>query len=291
MPALIVMCLLVGGSALLTPFVLAAPALAAPALAAPAVTAGPNSAVVLELVRREHFTDILLPSTEAEKTAVKAAYPEGRVSNGLNVLLIKRPDGVTLVDTGLPDTLPSLLEQLSAQGVPPEAVDQIIITHAHGDHIGGLTRDGKAVFPKARLVFSAKEHAFWSNPANRESAPARAARIFEQWGQSLAPYAGRVDAVDPANPLMEGVTLVPAYGHTPGHVGVLLSSPTTTLLFWGDLLHAAKVQVAHPAISATYDLEPRLAATSRKKVLDEARAGRWLVSGVHMPDAVAAPLP
>lgn len=278
------LCLLLGSAVLL-------PSTARAALAETPVVMGVNKGVVMELARREHPTNILLPSTDQEKAAVETAYPDGRIANGLNVLLIKRPEAIILVDTGLPATLPALLEQLAAQGVRPEDVDQVIITHAHGDHVGGLTLDGKAVFPKARLVFSAKEHGFWNDPANRSQAPARAGSIFDQWPQMLAPYAGRVDVVDPARPLADGLKLVPAYGHTPGHVGVQLSGPYGAFLFWGDLLHAAAAQIAHPTISTTYDLDPVAAAEARKTLLEQASKNRWVVNGVHMPNTSPMTLP
>lgn len=259
--------------------------------ALPGVTVGAATATVLPIVQREHPASVLILKDEAQKAAAAKAYPDGKIRNALNVMLVEGKGYTALVDTGLPDTLPALLEALKAQGVAPDQVSHVIITHAHGDHVGGLVKDGQAVFPKARLVFSQQEHAFWNTPENKAKAPERAARVFEQWPQVLQPYAGRVDVAEPGVEIAPGLSLLAAYGHTPGHVGVLLQAPDKTLLFWGDLLHAALVQIPDPSISATYDLDPGLAAANRKAVLQQAAREGWLVSGVHMPDARTEPLP
>lgn len=239
---------------------------------------------------RDQPAEVLQPQTTQQKEAVARIYPDGKMRNALNVMLVRGPDYLALVDTGLPANLPQLKEGITAAGFTVEDVTHVIITHAHGDHVGGLTVDGTAVFPKAKVVFSERELNFWMNPANAAQTPERARPIFTQLPAVLKPYEGRVETVAPEMEFLPGLRLVEAYGHTPGHVGVLVRPEGTPgLLFWGDLVHGMLVQLEYPDVATAYDVDPAASIHARKALLARAAKEKWLVTGVHVP--AVAPWP
>ena len=266
---------------------------------------------IMAVTQRDQPAEVLLPRTEAHKQAIAKAYPDGKMRNAMSVMLVRGKDYLALVDTGLPSTTSGLMAGLQAAGVRPDEVTHVVITHAHGDHVGGLTTEGKALFPKAKVLFSEKEHDFWLNPdtqaANRATAPERARGMFDQLPQLLAPYAGRVETVPVDKEFLSGLTLLPAYGHTPGHVAVLVRSngegqkqgqgashaetaPEKPLLFWADLMHGALVQMDYPEVGTAYDFDLERSIAARKALMQRASSEGWQVSGVHLPGVVPVEL-
>ena len=241
---------------------------------------------VLSLGWRDQKADMLLASTPEEKEAVARFYPDGVVRNSQNVLLIRGQGVTALVDTGFARTVPRLYEVLAGAGVRPEDVTHVVITHAHGDHAGGLVSEGKPSFPHARVLLSEAEYAFWMTPGHRAAAPERLKGMFDQLPALLHPYGERVGTFAPGTdlfPSLPGVRAVAAYGHTPGHVGIEVEEGGRVFLFWADLLHAFAMQSDYPEVSATYDYDPRAAAAVRKALLERARREGQLVSGTHVP--------
>ncbi len=241
---------------------------------------------VMSLVQKDLNSSILMPSTEEQKKAVAAAYPDGAVHNVLNVLLIRVPGAVALVDTGYDWTDAQMDEALREAGLDRGDVTHVIITHAHGDHVGGLVKDGRASFPSAVVLFPERELSYWTSEANRQAAKGGAVKIFENVANIAAAYKGRVATFEAGESVcaqLPGVLAVDEAGHTPGHVGIMVSAEGRTFVFWSDLLHAFDVQAAHPAVSASFDMDPAAAARVREDMLNRARKEGWLVTGSHVP--------
>ena len=249
-------------------------------------TLGEVKARVISLVEKDLKAAILQPGTEAQRAAITRAYPEGNIRNFLNVLLLRGNGIVALVDTGFVWTGPELDAALRHAGITPEDITHVVLTHAHSDHVGGLLREGQPSFPKAKILFSRKELAYWTNPANRAAASEGARKIFQEMDIILREYGDRVSGIEPGTDIwkeLPGIQAVDEAGHTPGHIGIRVTGDNKTFVFWADLLHAFAVQADMPSLSSDYDMDPAAAAQKRTDMLRQARAEGWLITGSHMP--------
>jgi len=207
--------------------------------------------------------------------SVVATYaPDSTFDNAVNAFLVKKGDKVWVIDTGFGRKVFTLMDSL---GIKPEQVQQVLLTHMHGDHIGGLVRDNSLLFPKASLVLSSKEFAYWSSQGERAAAANNILKLYK--GQLMTPNPHQL-----TDALGDGIHMIEAYGHTPGHVMFLIKEGEEQLLIWGDLMHAAAIQYPHPEISVRYDTDPDMARETRLKVTQFVKAHAIPVAGMHLPD-------
>jgi glyoxylase-like metal-dependent hydrolase (beta-lactamase superfamily II) len=216
----------------------------------------------------------------AGKDALDRYVPGGTYPSAVNTFLVRTADRIMVVDTGFGG---AIFEHLKTLGVSPDQVDVVLITHMHGDHIGGLARDGRALFPKARVYLARQERDYWTRT-----------RINAAAVEALAPYGSRVETFLPGElglpgpsggglqDLLPGITPIAAFGHTPGHTLFMVESNGERLLIWGDLMHVQGIQFPLPDISVTYDTDPAAAAAARKRVLAYAAANRIPIAGMHL---------
>jgi glyoxylase-like metal-dependent hydrolase (beta-lactamase superfamily II) len=179
-----------------------------------------------------------------------------------------------------------LLGSLRSAGYTPEEVDLVLVTHLHSDHVGGLTTDdGRRVFPKADVYVAKTESDFWLSPEIAAKAPKDAQPFFRSAQAIAAPYikAGKWHTFTGSEPIVDGMQLVPLPGHTPGHTGYEFSSKGQKILFWGDIIHAQRVQLQHPEVTAIFDIDPNAAAATRLQLLPKLAREHVLIAGPHMP--------
>lgn len=212
--------------------------------------------------------------------------PTGKTPSAIMTFLIKLNDQIILVDTGLGNNTGGLMDGLAAAGVKPEDVTMVLLTHYHGDHIGGLVRQGKPAFPNAVVKSVREERDYWLSDEIMAANPARKGN-FEAARRLLGMYAAlnKNMVFEFGDTVATGITALNAMGHTPGHTVFLLESDGDRLLIWGDLMHAAALQFPRPNISAAYDMDPAMAAANRVVYLEMAADNDIPVAGMHLPFA------
>ena len=230
-----------------------------------------------------------VPQEQLEGSLRAHDLPSNQVVSPYTCLLVKVGKHRVLIDTGadgLAPTTGELLKNLSAEGITPEEITTVILTHAHPDHIGGvLDANGKAAFPNARYVMSKAEWGFWTSDPdlcstgmhnNVQQLLVTCAR------KNLPPLKECIELIDGEREVVPGVHVIPAPGHTPGHIAVVLSSSNAQLLHMSDsVLHPMHLE--HPSWRNVFDLSENDAATTRRRLLDRAAADHVNVLAYHFP--------
>jgi glyoxylase-like metal-dependent hydrolase (beta-lactamase superfamily II) len=199
-----------------------------------------------------------------------AGAPTDRVTLSVNALLVRTGRRVLLIDTGLgPKAHGGLVASLSEEKVSPKAVTDILITHSHGDHIGGLLdANGGLEFPKATIRMASAEWAWLQKNGSAKTVEA---------------ISGHVRTFEPGAQIAPGITSVALAGHTPGHVGYEIVSGDARLLDIGDLAHSSIVSLQKPEWGVAFDNEGAVAKTTRLATLPRLAKDQELVYSPHFP--------
>lgn len=212
-----------------------------------------------------------------------------RTRFGANTWRIETGARTLLVDAGsgraLQDRFPSsgnLNWQADTKQSERDAVTDIIITHMHADHIGGLSAEGTCLFPNARLHLQATEWRFWTDEGLLAKMP-EARRPMVQMIQTLAaPLAAQIVLHEGEADLGAGITLLPAPGHTPGHQIVHLSDGPHEALLLADAVVSGAVQFQCPEIEYALDIDPKQAAATRRDLFDRIAADGIPFAATHL---------
>ena len=227
-------------------------------------------------------------SVEATNKAFEKYYLKSPIETSVNTYLINTGSKLVMVDTGAAGlfgpTLGNLITNLKASGYQPEQIDEIYITHMHGDHVGGLMAGDKMAFPNAIVRADKRDADFWLSEANRDKAAEGDKGGFMGAMMSINPYvkAGKFSPFSGATELVPGVKAMPSYGHTAGHTTYVVESKGEKLVLWGDLMHAAAVQFDKPGVTIAFDSDHKAAASERAKAYADAAKHGYIVAATHI---------
>ncbi len=234
----------------------------------------PNQTVTLTWIEDKPGPSIndcsLFP--EVPDSIWKALGLENGVPSSMSCFLLQTEGKNILFDTGLGAPFSQLQSRLSEMGLTPDSIDHIFITHLHGDHIGGMMKDGQIVFPNAEVFVNRIEAEAWSNMPDGKG---------DQAAAILNAYTDRLHQFEAGDTLSYGIISIPAYGHTPGHTVFQKDS----ILIAGDIMHGVALQSVYPEYCARYDMDKDAAVESRKRILQYANDNSLTLVGMHFPPA------
>lgn len=225
-------------------------------------------------------------TAEIAKRSAQSYQPSPPRSH-VNAFAVNTGERLYLVDTGtgvlLGSSLGRVTENLVLSGINPDQVDAVLLTHLHPDHFGGLTMEGRPTFKNADVYVAEADAKFWLSAEMADKAPADFKPFFQMAAAAIKPYAHRLKPIPSNGEIGPGVSAISLPGHTVGHNGFLFASEKQQMLVWGDIVHNAALQFAHPEWTLAFDTDQPQAAAARKRAFDMAAAERLLVAGMHLP--------
>lgn len=223
------------------------------------------------------------PAKAVQAYASAQGLPPTRMENIFVNTIVNTGKELVLFDAGngkdRATTVGHLPSQLVSAGYKPEDIDVVVITHGHGDHIGGLMANGKPVYPNARYVFSDREFDFWT----KGDVPDARKANRDLFMRVAAPLAEKATMVKAEGEVVSGIRAVAAYGHTPGMLAFRIESEGRQLLNWADTANHYIMAVQQPDWHVGADHDKEAGAANRRRIFDMVSTDRIPVVGYHMP--------
>ena len=228
------------------------------------------------------------PLGDVQEAMKKAFLPTTAFQNTFTALVVQTGGKVVLIDTGNGNTgaptSGTWMQNFRAAGFTPEMVDQIVISHFHGDHINGLRfKDGTSAFTKAEISVPTPEWDFWMSDERMSQAPDAARGGFQNARRVFQPIAAQVKRFAPGAEVAPGITSFAAPGHTPGHTIFGIASGNARLMFVADITNHPALFVRNPDWAVIFDQDADMARQTRRRVLDMAASERTQLAFYHAP--------
>ena len=205
------------------------------------------------------------------------------IETNFNAFLIKSGGKNILIDAGagtlFGPVAGNLSKALEEVGVMNDDISNIIATHLHPDHIGGMISEtGEQVFKNAALTLTQDEYSFWNKEENFKSNPEDQnlpLSVLAAYSENLNLTSGNAD-------LGLGLSAIDLPGHTAGHIGIMISSGDDQMAIVGDIIHAQYLQINNPEIGVVFDQDVDQARQSRKRILDILASEKTMFTGGHL---------
>ena len=210
-----------------------------------------------------------VPADEFAAVSAEAKLPTDAAQFFFTPTVVNTGAELVLFDTGLSPE--SITGALSAAGYTPDQVDVVVLTHMHGDHIGGLSGEAGVTFPNARYVTGQVEYDAWAAAGN------------EGFDAKVRPLAEKMTFIGDEASVAGGITSMAAFGHTPGHMTYRVESGGRQLLIGADFANHYVWSLGYPDWEVKFDMDKEAAAATRRRILSMLAADEIALIGYHMP--------
>ncbi|MDV4145118.1 MBL fold metallo-hydrolase [Shimia sp. FJ5] len=201
--------------------------------------------------------------------SAKANIPTDAAQFFFTPTVVNTGSELILFDTGLNPA--GITAALETAGYRPDQIDTVVITHMHGDHVGGLMGDGGETFAGAKYVTGAVEFDAWDMAGN------------DTFEAKVRPLEDKIAMIKGGDAVASGVTAIEAFGHTPGHMAYMLESEGKQLVLGADFANHYVWSLAHPDWEVKFDRDKEAAAATRRKMLSMMAGSEIPFVGYHMP--------
>jgi len=222
-------------------------------------------------------------TTSSEINSLLTLNNRKAIETNFNAFLVKNGNKNILIDAGagtlFGPAAGNLSKALEEVGMRNDDITDVIATHLHPDHIGGMIfNNGEAVFKNAGLILTKDEHLFWNNADNFKN------NINDQKLplEVLGAYSDRLNLISGDEDIGSGLSAIDLPGHTAGHIGIMISSGNEQFVIAGDIIHAQYLQINNPDIGVVFDQDLDLARQSRRRILDILATEKIMFSGGHI---------
>ena len=213
--------------------------------------------------------------------------PANKMAIPFTPVIVNTGNELVLFDTGngggRGPTRGHLLKSIAAAGFKPEQIDVVVITHFHPDHIGGIMNGDKPTFPNARYVTGEAEYNFWTSKKLAGSSDKKMQGRVKLVNAKVKPVAEKMTFLKDGNDVVSGITAIPTFGHTPGHMAFNIESNGQRLVLWADACNHYVASLQKPEWHVIFDMDKANAIASRKKILGMVAADKVPATGYHMP--------